>query len=221
MRVLSIDIGIINLGYVYAELIFDHDTNIIKNNLLIDRSDFISIISCDRVDITTIKHDKVCFHDCKLHHENCIPDYLDHFIQENEEIFINSDIIIIERQPPVGITNVQDLLFTKFRNKVKLVSPNTIHKFFKMSKCDYDTRKIESLELTNKYLKQFTTFQNNERKHDISDAMLMIIYYLTKEKKCNTFFSLKPPNKIDVMDYFDTFKFLPVNDFERFKFTKT
>jgi hypothetical protein len=201
LKILSIDIGIINLGYVYSE--------------------GLNVLECNRVDITKVKHNKVPYCNCKLHHDFCIPDYLDHFIQENPDIFKNSDIILIERQPPVGITNVQDLIFTKFRNKVKLVSPNTIHKFFKMSKCDYDTRKIESLELTNKYLKQFTTFQNNERKHDISDAMLMIIYYLTKEKKCNTFFSLKPPNKIDVMDYFDTFKFLPVNDFERFKFTKT
>jgi len=191
MRVLSIDIGIINLGYVYAELIFDHDTNIIKNNLLIDRSDFISIISCDRVDITTIKHDKVCFHDCKLHHENCIPDYLDHFIQENEEIFINSDIIIIERQPPVGITNVQDLIFTKFRDKILFISPSSVHKYFNMSK-DYSKRKEQSESISKKYLYFFNTFINNSRKHDMSDAMLMIIYYhkikneeIIKNKKTN------------------------------------
>jgi hypothetical protein len=190
LKILSIDIGIINLGYVYSE--------------------GLNVLQCNRVNITKVKHNKVCYCNCKLHHDFCIPDYLDHFIQEHSNIFENSDIILIERQPPVGITNVQDLLFTKFRNKVKLVSPNTIHKFFKMTKGDYDTRKIESLQLTNEYLQEFTTFQNNERKHDISDAMLMIIYYL----KINE----KPLKK--VKHVFDTYKFIPFDNFERFRFIK-
>jgi hypothetical protein len=190
LKVLSIDIGIVNLGYVYSE--------------------GLNVLECNRVDITKVKHNKVSYCNCKLHHDFCIPDYLDHFIQENNNIFENSDIILIERQPPIGITNVQDLLFTKFRNKVKLVSPNTIHKFFKMSKFDYDTRKIESLQLTNEYLREFKTFQNTERKHDISDAMLMIIYYI----KINE----KPLKKIKHV--LDTFQFVPFDNFERFRFIK-
>jgi len=186
VKILSIDIGIINLGYVFAEI-----------------NETISVLDCNRVDITKIKHTTISYCNCQLYHSNCIPDYLDHFIQEHVNLFEISDIILIERQPPVGITNVQDLLFSKFRNKVKLVSPNTIHKFFKMTKGDYDLRKIESLNLSFEYLNQFKTFQESERKHDMSDAMLMIIHYFKTK--------VKVKNKIEIdfnnFDNFEQFRF--------------
>jgi hypothetical protein len=166
MKILSIDVGIINLGYVFCSV----------------ENDVIDVIHCDRVDITYVKHCNVKWGDCKLHHENCIPDYLDHFIQENNTFFEEADIVLIERQPPVGITNVQDLLFTRFRSKVKLISPNSVHKHFMMSK-DYSIRKIQSENITTEYLKEISTFIYNTRKHDICDAMLLVMYYAKKFKK--------------------------------------
>jgi hypothetical protein len=176
LKVLSIDIGITNLGYVYSVFDLNNEINTLKLEFIKTNNDFIEIISCDRVDITNIKHSKISFCDCKLHHEYCIPDYIDHFIQENQEMFSEADYVIIERQPPTGITNVQDLLFSKFRNKVHLISPNKIHKYFNMSK-DYLIRKKESETISEYYLSKFKKFTNNHRKHDISDAMLMLIYF--------------------------------------------
>jgi len=163
MKILSIDIGIINLGYVYVDL---------------DPSDLemVNVLSCNRTNITNIRHKRVPFCECKLHHEYCIPDYLDHFIQENEEIFTESDIILIERQPPVGITNVQDLIFVKFRPKIFFINPSSVHKHFCMSK-EYSKRKEQSESICKKYLENSLNFTNNIRKHDISDAMLMVLYY--------------------------------------------
>ena len=179
VKVLSIDIGIINLGYVFAELniIIPEGTNKIKNKYYTNCvNENINILDCNRINITNIKHSKVNWCDCKLHHENCIPDYIDHFIQEKNTIFEEADIIIIERQPPIGITNVQDLLFTKFRDKVLLISPNSVHKYFSMSK-DYTIRKQQSDKIAMDYLNVQSSFLNNIRKHDMSDAMLMILYY--------------------------------------------
>jgi len=176
LKVLSIDVGITNLGYVYSIFDLNNEINTLKLEFIKTNNDFIEIISCDRVDITNIKHSKISFCDCKLHHEYCIPDYIDHFIQENQEMFSEADYVIIERQPPTGITNVQDLLFSKFRNKVHLISPNKIHKYFNMSK-DYLIRKKESETISEYYLSKFKKFTNNHRKHDISDAMLMLIYF--------------------------------------------
>jgi hypothetical protein len=163
MKILSIDIGIINLGYVYVDL---------------DPSDLemVNVLSCNRTNITNIRHKRVPFCECKLHHEYCIPDYLDHFIQENEDIFTESDIILIERQPPVGITNVQDLIFVKFRSKIFFINPSSVHKHFCMSK-EYSKRKEQSESICKKYLENSLNFTNNIRKHDISDAMLMVLYY--------------------------------------------
>lgn len=181
--VLSIDVGIINLGYVFAEL----DTSIV-------------VKQCNKVDITKMRHRTVSYCNCKLHHDFCIPDYIDHFIQEHYYLFEQADIILIERQPPVGITNVQDLLFSKFRDKVKLISPNAVHKFFKMDK-DYETRKIESNTIGLEYLTHFENYHNYERKHDISDALLLVLYY---------FKTLPPPKKPNII----------VDDFEQFRFIK-
>jgi hypothetical protein len=190
MKVLSIDIGIINLGYVYAKL-----------------SQTIQVMECNKIDITNMVHNRVPLCKCCLEHDKCIPDYLDHFIQEYQDLFDKADIILIERQPPVGITNIQDLLFVRFRKKVKLVSPNSVHKYFKMDK-DYDTRKEESEKMSLSYLNHFLSFQQNERKHDISDAMLMIVYY---------FNTLPKPEENDCM--FNQFKYTKENLFEEFRYT--
>jgi hypothetical protein len=193
MKILSIDIGISNLGYCYTEITFPELTgsrykNLINNEVYsFERFEkLINVISCNRIDITKVKHTKVKYCDCKLRHERCIPDYLDHFVQEYCDFFENCDILLLERQPPVGITNVQDLLFTKFRDKVLLISPNSVHKYFGLSS-DYSERKIVSETIANEYLYNFDKFTENTRKHDISDAMLMTIYYFKMEieKKIN------------------------------------
>jgi len=211
MKILSIDIGIINLGYVFAELDttgVSFESNFSKklfcDNYFINKDLFkecITVIDCNRVDITKIKHDRVRICDCKLHHEQCIPDYLDHFIQELE-YFETADQIIIERQPPVGITNVQDLIFTKFRSKVQLISPNSIHKYFGMDS-EYSIRKEQSERISTEYLVEFNSFNNNYRKHDISDALLMIVYYLKMELE------KKAIKKLPIVTSFDQFRFIP------------
>jgi len=214
LNILSIDIGIINLGFVYScitipELInhysskykglmmntcYQQNKEIIKNN--------ITILDCNRVNITHVKHINVQYCNCKLLHDNCIPDYLDHFIQEHKYMFDECDILLLERQPPVGITNVQDLLFTKFRSKVVLVSPNTVHSYFKMSS-EYDTRKEESEKIANEYLNNEFQFTNQVRKHDISDALLMIIYYY----KYILDEHIKKYNYNNLVDDFEKFRF--------------
>ena len=182
MKILSIDVGIINLGYVFAEIHSVFYKNLSLKTRYSQENNFnINVIECNKIDITNVKHSSVKQCDCKLHHDRCIPDYLDHFIQNHVQLFDSADMIIIERQPPVGITNVQDLLFKLFRDKVLLISPNSVHKYFGLSK-DYIVRKTESEDIAKKYLLNFSNFNNNTRKHDISDAMLMIIYYYKLNK---------------------------------------
>jgi hypothetical protein len=161
MNILSIDVGIINLGYVFC---------------LVDTLGSITVIDCNKVDITIMRHCNTPFSECDLHHDNCFPDYLEHFFQEYHQMFTNADLILIERQPILGITNVQDLILNKYRDKALLISPNTIHKYFYMSK-NYNTRKKQSEKITNELLSTNENYNVLIRKHDICDAMLLIIYY--------------------------------------------
>ena len=108
-------------------------------------------------------------------------------------MFEQAAIVLLERQPEMGVTNVQDLLFTKFRDKVVLINPGSVHKYFSMSK-DYLTRKLQSEKIATRYLCSFHEFNNNSRKHDMSDAMLMIMYYYSQKK--NTILIKKPVTQI-------------------------
>lgn len=182
-KILSIDVGILNLGYVYCVL----------------TQTGIELLDCGKIDITIMRHCNTLFSDCKLHHDNCIPDYLEHFFQEYNQMFDNAEVILVERQPITGITNVQDLILNKYRERVVLVSPNKIHKYFGMSR-DYLIRKRESQRLSESLLNKSEYYNNLLRKHDISDAMLMIIMYY------NEF--IKPKPVIDRNVDFEQFRFI-------------
>ena len=215
LKILSIDVGIINLGFIYATIYFPEIEKTSKYNNLQNNNSYhlnkesikknIHVINCNRIDITKIKHSKIKACNCSLRHESCIPDYLDHFIQEHLDYFNECDILLIERQPPMGITNVQDLLFTRFRNKVKLISPNSVHKYFGFGH-DYNIRKEQSEFIALDYLLHFNSFVSSIRKHDMSDALLMIIfYYYTTNREL-----------IEKTDYnYDNDHFL---NFEKFRF---
>jgi hypothetical protein len=208
VKIMSIDIGILNLGFVYANVTFPEveKTSKYKNKILNEKytpfTKNIQVIGCNRIDITKIKHNTIKQCDCKLHHERCIPDYLDHFIQEYSDYFEDCDLLLLERQPPVGITNVQDLLFTRFRDKVLLISPNSVHKYFELGS-DYNTRKIYSEKIAEEYLIDFKSFTTNFRKHDISDALLILIYYF----------------KIKVDEMIEQTNYIKYADLEQFRFT--
>ena len=211
MKVLSIDVGITNLGFVYSDITFNEpkDGSRYKHLLLnscysLNKSflkENIKIIDCNKIDITKVKHRKVPFCICKLHHDRCIPDYLDHFIQETS-YFEECDVLLIERQPPVGITNVQDLLFKQFRDKVLLISPNSVHKYFGLNNV-YEERKEKSEKTSQYFLEEFDNFKKHIRKHDISDAMLMILYYYKTEMD-----TIIKNHEFKYLDDFDKFRFI-------------
>lgn len=215
LKVLSIDVGITNLGYVYSEVKIQlpesgskYKAHLLNNDYTLNKENIkkcIRVLDCNRVDITNIKHKHVQFCDCKLHHDRCIPDYLDHFVQETPH-FEECDVLIIERQPPVGITNVQDLLFKQFREKVLLISPGSIHKYFGLPGI-YDERKEQSEKIAQAFLSNFSKFTTNNRKHDISDALLMTIFY----------YKQKTESLINSKTYQES---LPIHDFDKFRFNK-
>ena len=76
-----------------------------------------------------------------------------------------------------------------------------------MTKGEYDTRKNESIHLTEEYLSHFKNFDIQERKHDMSDAMLLILHYFkTREVKKESPFT--------------RFQFKEPVSFEQFRFVK-
>ena len=122
MILVGIDVGYKNVGIVMAECIKEK----------------IDVKYFKRVDITKIK----CPLNCKLHHTNEVSDLVAHFVQHYKHIFEQADQIIVERQPPGGLTSVEALFHYIFREKVRLISPNSMHKHFGMGHLDYENRNL-------------------------------------------------------------------------------
>jgi len=149
MKVLAIDIGYHNMGLVLAES-----------------------GKGPKVDVEFIK--KVSLGDYKYIYSNDIVDLVPLFVDAHKHIFEAADTILIERQPPGGFTNIEVLLHYMFKDKVVLVSPVSMHTHFGMRHLNYEERKERTVSIADKYIDGEIPY---ERKHDIADALCMIVYY--------------------------------------------
>lgn len=166
MFIISIDIGVFNLGIVGAT---------------IDKFSIKSIKLCELIDIKSLVEycdDKRC----KLYHDKCMTDYINHFIKKYKRWFQRSDLILLERQPVMGFTNIQELLISSFRDKIRIQSPRSMHKYFDISHLSYDRRKDFTIKYADKYIGKFRGYVRENRKHDMADALCLLVYYLKSEK---------------------------------------
>ena len=132
-----------------------------------------------KVDITHVRHNRVQPCDCKIPHTNETCDRVMHFIQEYMPVFDEADIILIERQPPMGLKDVEALITQAFRSKVQLISPNKMHKFWGISRYDYERRK----EHTEKIASEYVDLTSYTRKHDVADAVCIAMFYIKTHYK--------------------------------------
>lgn len=161
----AIDVGYRNLGLIQVEV----------NS---DGSQLIGPVFMKKIDISRIPHNCVQICDCKIPHTNETADHVAHFIQEYRDIFDSSELILMERQPPLGLTNIEAILFYVFRDKMKLISPNSVHCYFGFNHLGYEDRKERVVSIASKHV----TLPEIERKHDIADAFCMILYELQKNR---------------------------------------
>lgn len=153
--ILSIDIGIINMGITKAII---YPTYTFK------------IISCRLINILGYtcrdKH-------CTFGHKRSICDCLNHLFKNS---LFDTDIILLEKQPITGLTSVEELILNKFRTVTCLIYPTSMHIALGIDHLDYEHRKIMTVKFAEKYISHFPDF-SHERKHDMSDSMCFIIYF--------------------------------------------
>ena len=177
MIITSIDVGIIHFGLTMVEVSESYEIK--------------SILFCKLIDMTNMRHNTVKRECCKLYHDSCTADWITHLVQEYPKPFYNSDIILIERQPPQGHKDVEQLIALLFRDKIKIISPNSMHAYFGIGHLDYEGRKCAVERIVyDRLTKQLT--KNKEvdhylkslyRKHDLCDAFCIMIFYSEKEKE--------------------------------------
>ena len=169
--VLSIDVGVIHLGISVS--ILDRDYTLKE------------IIWVDNIDITSYKHTSCSVKECKLYHTKMFSDWIEHMCQENQIFFDSADYILIEKQPPLGFVVVEQLLFSKYRNKTVIISPRSVHKYLNIGSFDYENRKKLSDKIADRFLPSNLLEQTlmYDRKHDISDSICILLYFMNKKQK--------------------------------------
>lgn len=170
MKLVSIDVGYINMGV--AECVVDDEYNV-------------SFTRVFKEDITVPKHIRVQVCDCKIPHTRETCDRVSHFIQEYWDMLDGADTILIERQPLTGLKDIEALIVHTFRDKIILISPNKMHKYFGISYYSYDERKVKTEKIAFPHVYFLDGYM--ERKHDIADAVCMSLYYANTLKDENKY----------------------------------
>jgi hypothetical protein len=170
MLVASVDVGVVNLGVVFAEL--DDDTYLLTH-----------VHRCENLDTRRMEHGRVSCETCTLGHTKTATDRLNHFMQERRDWFDRCAHVLIERQPIMGHTDVEQLLYSAFRDKAVLVSPNSMHKYFNIRHFTYDGRKEMTVRIADDLLPvtHFPRYHEMERKHDIADAVCIMLFWISQQ----------------------------------------
>lgn len=170
--ILSIDIGIHHLGLSAG---------------YVDKGwKLLEITWVDMVDITQFTHNLVDNCDCKLYHGNTIADRMEHIFQEYYPVFNEADYILIERQPINGLVAVEQIIYYRWREKCCLVSPRSMHKHFCIGSYDYEQRKQRTMYFAERQIwheRAIQRYQSFERKHDISDSICIMVFWLAKRRQ--------------------------------------
>jgi len=171
--VLSIDIGIHHLG--------------ISVGLVDEKFNLIEIAWVDMLNITNYTHERELKNvKCELRHTKSIADWLEHVFHEHKPIFEDVNYILVERQPPVGLVSIEQLIFYRWRDKCHLVHPRSMHKHFKIGHYDYEQRKEMTMKIANKFYywhpRATERYETFERQHDISDSICLMIFWLKQKE---------------------------------------
>lgn len=157
------------------------------------------IIGYERIDLTNLPHRRICMSKCNIPHTNEMADHVAHFIQEYFDWLNEADKILIERQPPGGLTEIHSLLLFKFRSKTTLISPNAVHAYYTINHLNYEERKVRSL-LFARNRHPGVIPETDDRWHDVSDAIMMGHWWCSQQKV---------PVPESSLNSFESFRYLP------------
>lgn len=174
-RLAAFDVGIVHLGLAVCE--------------------GPSVIHSSLNDLTCIPHRRVPRAACTLGHTCMLVDRVAHFLQEIEPLLLRCDAALVEQQPPGGHQAVEQLLVLGLRNllgheRVHMVSPVGLHRFWGIRHLDYEGRKA-ALERALGKLEERGQLQWVEgagvghlpRRHDVLDAVAMCWFYRSQQRR--------------------------------------
>ncbi len=168
LHFLGIDIGVVHLAIANASTSQNYDD--------------LQMHSVQLINTMVLEHTRVSRHVCPLHHSGMAVDRVAHVVQEHQALFDGATIIVIERQPPGGLRDVEQVLVTMFRHKAEVMCPQTMHAHIGSSGVPYLARKAISIEVASEYMADLVhTFP--DKTDDVADAICLVVTYIQKTKK--------------------------------------
>jgi hypothetical protein len=176
MKVVSFDVGHTNLAMVVAMVDVDEELMEVDN---------IEVVHAQMTNLATIKCDdkeNCMFSEGDNYHAHKVH----HYIESIHNHLKDSDKVLIEKQPICsGLTGVEQSLYIYIKqrysngvkNHVRFVQPVSIHAHFKMSHQKVE-RRVEVVELTQKYLTNLPAFKRAKEKDHLGDSCIFVLYYI-------------------------------------------
>ncbi len=155
MKIVSIDPGTRNLGLaVFEDGVLTHFDSY-------DLFDYVS--KKKRTDYSYVVHE---------------------FIKKSPKIFNNINVLLIENQMKAKFKVIAHSFRCFFFSQAIKISPLAVRKYFKISHSNYKKNKKASIHFVQKFLTKthLKRFQIHKKQDDVSDAIIMIQYYLKKLK---------------------------------------
>lgn len=158
MKLVAVDIGIRNFAMAMGDVDDDNGD--------------VTISRARRVDITVFACNRLT---CDLQHKHMAADWVAHVVRRFSDEFGAADEVIIERQPPGGLRDVEQVLFQTFRHKARVLQPQTMHRHVGLGpSATYDTRKDKTVEVASKYYPVLTT-RFADKPDDVADAICLLV----------------------------------------------
>ena len=184
MRILSIDPGVVNLGWRGVE---GRCGNSAQKPLM----NVVAYVCENTTRACTVRG-------CTLPKTRELWDRLEHTyahaLRDHAEA---ADHIVLERQPPGGLGEVVSFFYSKHKGKVIRVHPRSMHAHFGISGYDYDGRKGRTEALAPQWIPELVGSMH--RAHDVADAVAMAWYFFETERE--------PAAHVASHEWMDRFKF--------------
>lgn len=155
---IGIDIGVVHLGFAVG-----HAT---------DKWTDLSIASVHVIDTMVLEHRRVPRAACQLQHTGMAADRVAHVVQERQALFDGASVIVVERQPPGGLRDVEQVFVCMFRDRVHIMAPATMHACIGSSRHCYAERKKISIAMASRYVPDLCA--RFPKPDDAADAVCML-----------------------------------------------